>query len=74
MRDMHIDTFDRCVERRMREEECRFRVKVLPSLWNRIEYIFDGSISEKKEKGKREKRKKKGHAPHASTRICPDTS
>ena len=50
MRDMHFDTFDRCVERRMRGEECRIRVKVLPVHWNRIEYIFDGSISEEKKR------------------------
>lgn len=47
---MHFDTFDRCVERRMRGEECRIRVKVLPVHWNRIEYIFDGSISEEKKR------------------------
>lgn len=57
MRDMHFDTFDSCVERRMRGEECRIRVKVLPVHWNRIEYIFDGSISEEGKKGKRKKEK-----------------
>ena len=56
MRDLHFDTFDRCVERRIRSKKFIIRVKVLPAQWKLGKSHDRSTNNHQKEKKKKEKK------------------